>query len=154
MRGYRIFERKHAATALSGEGARLYGGRWNSPGTSIVYASTSFALALLEMLVNARIVFAPPNTAYVSIDVPDDAPVETLDAAGLPVDWFEYPAPVDCQNIGDAWVLGGASLGLLVPSAVARIEYNLLVNPAHADFRRLRVSDIANAPVDARLLGR
>jgi RES domain-containing protein len=154
VRAYRIFERKHAATALSGEGARLYGGRWNSPGTSVVYTSTSFALALLEMLVNVRIVLAPPDTAYVSIDVPDDATVETLDAVGLPSDWFDYPAPADCQNIGDAWVLRGTSLGLLVPSAVARIEHNLLLNPAHADFRRLRVGDIENAPIDARLLGR
>lgn len=149
-RVFRAFERKHVATAFTGEGARLFGGRWNSPGVGVVYASSSLALALLEIMANARRRI-PPGFVFCTIDIPDDARVKTLDASTLPPLWYEAPAPPELQEIGDAWVRAGTSVALLVPSAIARIEENVLLNPEHEDFARLIIGAPQGIPVDERL---
>ena len=151
MRVYRAFARKHEATAFSGEGARIYGGRWNSVGTPVVYTSSTFSLALLEIMVNASSARIPPGMVYAPMDIPDDASLDVLEIAALPPDWFETPAPPDCQLAGDAWAKRGESVGLVVPSAVARIETNVLLNPAHPDYARVAVGQIDAMAIDRRL---
>ncbi|HEY6324924.1 MAG TPA: RES domain-containing protein [Candidatus Cybelea sp.] len=151
MRVYRAFERKHEATAFTGEGARIYGGRWNSAGTTVVYTSSSFALALLEIMTNASSLRIPVDMVYAPIEIPDELPLDVLDVAALPQDWFKYPAR-ECQLAGDAWAQRAETVGLVVSSGVARIETNVLLNPAHADFSRIRVGDIAAMAIDDRLV--
>jgi RES domain-containing protein len=143
-----VFERKHQASAFSGEGARLYRGRWNSVGTPVIYTSSSFSLALLEIMVNTSSVGIPSNMAYARVDVPGDLRLEVVDIAVLPTNWFDFPAPPECQTIGDSWVKRGETVGLVVPSAVARIETNTLLNAAHPEFERLTLGKIDAVAVD------
>lgn len=146
-----MFGRKHRADALSGEGARRLGGRWNPPGVAVVYASSSLALALLELMANARRGRIPPAMLYCTIELPDDARIERARATELPAKWFSYPAPLELQALGERWAHRGKSVALLVPSAIARIETNVLLNPNHADFKRLNVGAPQELPVDERL---
>ena len=152
MRVYRAFERNHEVTAVSGEGARLYGGRWNSVGSAVVYTSTTFSLALLEIMVNASTPRISPDMVYVPMDIPDRIRLDVLDIETLPQNWFDFPAPPECQLAGDSWVHRGETVGLVVPSAVARIETNVLLNPAHPDFVRIVVGNIDAMAIDHRLV--
>jgi RES domain-containing protein len=151
LRVFRAFERKHAATAFSGEGARLYGGRWNSVGTAVVYTSATFSLALLEIMVNTSSARIPADMLYAPVDIPSDIVPEILDRAALPDDWFGYPPSPECQTIGDDWVRSGRTVALVVPSAVARIDSNVLLNPAHPDFTRLVIGSTDVMTIDDRL---
>jgi RES domain-containing protein len=135
----------------SAEGARLKGGRWNQPGTPAIYAATSYASAALETLVHANIGRLPRGFHYITIDVPDDAPVERLTAADVP-GWDEMPARAS-RVAGDAWIRGRSGLVLLVPSAVTiGLDDNAVINPLHPDYSRIVVG--AEAPVrwDERLI--
>jgi RES domain-containing protein len=152
LRVYRAFERKHEATAFSGEGARLYGGRWSSVGIAVVYTATTFSLALLEIMVNTSSARIPPDMVYAPIDIPDEIRLDVLDSTALPQNWFESPAPSECQLAGDSWIDRGATLGLVVPSAVARIDSNVLLNPAHPDFARIVVGKIDVMAIDQRFV--
>lgn len=147
-RAWRIVKEKHSATAFSGEGARLYGGRWNSPGISVVYASSSRALAALESLVHLN---PPVIFKYVALPVEfDEALVEK--AAALPADWQEHPAPSSTKAIGDLWVKQARSAVLELPSVIIAGESNFLLNPAHADFSKITIGKPEPFAFDSRLL--
>jgi len=147
---WRIVKRKNARTAFTGEGARLFGGRFNSPGTAIVYTAQSQALAALEMLVHldsfellgAYVVFE------IGIDESLIAPVERSD---LPENWTDDPPPAEVQAIGDAWVARGSSAVLRVPSVVIPDENNFLLNPRHEDFPKLQIRNPVSFQFDQRL---
>jgi RES domain-containing protein len=148
---WRIVKARHAAGAFDGEGARIEGGRWNSPGTAVVYTSQSAALAALELLVHLG--RGAILAAYVLITCSfDDALVTRLDRKRLPKTWRSYPAPPELQLIGDEWVRSGASAVLEVPSAVIDTESNYLLNPRHRDFRAVRVAPAQPFELDLRLL--
>lgn len=138
---------------MSGEGASLTGGRWNSKGVRVIYASESLALALLEIMANARRTI-PPGKEFFTIDVPDDVRVEVLRSHDLPARWMSAPAPRRIQEIGDEWIRKVRSVALIVPSAIVPHERNALLNPAHPDFRRLIVGTPQRIPVDKRLTAR
>ena len=138
---------------MSGEGASLTGGRWNSKGVRVIYASESLALALLEIMANARRTI-PPGKEFFTIDVPDDVRVEVLRSHDLPARWMSAPAPRRIQEIGDEWIQKVRSVALIVPSAIVPHERNALLNPAHPDFRRLIVGTPQRIPVDKRLTAR
>src|SRR5262245_10836793 len=135
---WRIFKPRHAATAFTGEGARLFGGRWNSKGVAVVYTSQSLALAALEMLVHlpSDLVLARYQVAPVTFD--SDV-VQSVDTAQLPRNWRADPPPARLRQIGDRWVAEGAAAVLRVPSAVIDTEFNFLLNPAHPDFANLTI---------------
>ncbi len=136
---------------LTGEGARLAGGRWNSPGTPLVYASEHLSLAVLEMLVHLEPRRLPSNLVAWTLELPDGAS-EILDVAQLDPGWRadEFFRPT--REIGDQWVRERRSLALLVPSAIIPAERNVLVNPQHPDLGRLQI--VAEEPFgfDPRLL--
>lgn len=144
-RAWRITKAKYAAQAFDGEGARLYGGRWSSPGIRVVYAAESLSLAILEVLVHLQ--NTAPLAAYVvgTIDFPD-ALLETLSAGDLPANWRDYPTPPENQALGDHFVQQATGVILRVPSAITVQEHNYLINPAHADFQRCIVSEPAPPP--------
>lgn len=149
---WRIVKKRHAASAFDGEGARLYGGRWNSPGTSVVYVSESRALALVEVLAGVR--STRPLAAYVLIPAHfDDALVSTVRLAELHEDWRQSPPHPSTQRIGDAWVADQSSSVLRVPSAVIPDECNYVLNPRHPDFVRVEIGAPQELAVDRRLLG-
>ncbi|MCB1087369.1 MAG: RES family NAD+ phosphorylase [Verrucomicrobiae bacterium] len=147
-RAWRIAKEKHAATAFDGEGARLYGGRWNSAGTSVVYTSGSMALAALESLVHLN---PPVFFAYVAIPIEFD---ETLlePSPALPANWREEPPPPSTKDIGDLWVRQARSAVLELPSVIIPTEPNYLLNPSHPDFKKIDIGKAEPFAFDPRLL--
>lgn len=147
---WRIVKEKHAATAFDGQGAWLFGGRWNSAGTRVVYVSGTKALATLENLVHLN----PPVTfKYVAISVEfEDALVETVEAADLPADWTEEPPPPSTKAIGDQWVKEARSAVLELPSVIIQSEPNYLLNPAHPDLKKIAIGMPEPFSFDPRLL--
>lgn len=148
IQAWRIVKERHAATAFSGEGARLYGGRWNSAGASVVYTSGSKALAALEALVHLN---PPVIFKYVAIPIEfDDAILEA--ASALPTDWREQPPPPSTRDMGDLWVKESRSAVLEVPSVIVPVEPNYLLNPAHPDFTKILIGTPEPFAFDPRLL--
>lgn len=150
---WRICAPKYADTAYSGEGARIYGGRWNSKGKAVVYASESISLAVLEQLVHVE----DPTVldAFVAVSaILEKAAIEVLPPSYLPADWRTYPAPSSTRSIGDAWLSETRSLALRVPSVTVRGQYNYLINPSHPDFASVEVSDPEPLDLDPRITAR
>jgi RES domain-containing protein len=134
---YRLTKRRYEATAFSGEGARLFPGRWNRKGTPMVYCAESLSLAVLECFVHVDAADLPDDLIAIRAELPDGMTTR-LDAAVLPKKWRDLPGPAALQAIGDAWVSGATSAGLVVPSAIVPTEWNLLLNPAHPGMPKLR----------------
>ncbi|NUY06105.1 RES family NAD+ phosphorylase [Paraburkholderia youngii] len=128
MRIYRIADSRHPV--WDGTGAQLVGGRFNSPGRAVIYGAVTFAGAMLEVLVHARIGKVPRSHVVVTAEVPDDVPVEHADATLLPAGWDGANIQI-AREFGDRWIAERRTAILLVPSVVAREEWNALVNPAH-----------------------
>jgi RES domain-containing protein len=151
VEAWRLVKTRHLAHAFDGEGARLFGGRWNSPGLQVVYLAESLSLAALEVLVHLH--DTTPLPAYSAIPVHFDARLmKTLRRSELPTDWRASPPPASLRAIGDAWVRAGKSAVLAVPSAVVESERIFLVNPAHPGFRRIRIGRPQPFAMDARLI--
>jgi RES domain-containing protein len=148
---WRIVKGRHAANAFDGEGARLLGGRWNSPGTRMVYTAGTAALAALEMLVHLNRVTTLPSYVLIRCDFAETL-VADIDRKKLPAKWRSFPAPAALQAIGDDWVKRGSSAVLRVPSAVIEKESNYLLNPAHADFKRVAIGKPEPFDLDLRLI--
>jgi len=152
IRAWRVVQEPFAETAFNGDGARLYGGRWNRPGTRVVYCSESISLATLEILVNLD--FGQALRQYVSIPVDfADGLCEKITPSQLPQDWTSDPPPILTQQVGSNWIAAGSSVVLAVPSVVIGAETNYLINPMHADFSRLKVGNASPLKFDPRLLG-
>ncbi len=149
---YRIFKTKHRAGWSDNEGAFRFGGRWNSPGTRILYAASSLSLATLELFVhhNSEALLTAYSFASVTIDEAVVERVENL--AGLPNNWGMFPSPEETQRISDEWVASGTGLVLSVPSAVLPVERNYLINVGHPDFSKLGRSRPERFVVDKRLI--
>jgi RES domain-containing protein len=142
--------------ALDGEGARLYGGRWNPPGVAMVYTATSLALAALETLAHTDPDLVPDDLVALRIET-GGLEVPVLDDAVLPEGWRSEGAESRNQAFGDAWVSGATSALLLVPSALlpgaaAPAEANVLFAPGHPDADRVRVAEQIPFAFDDRLL--
>lgn len=147
---WRITTARFAATAFSGEGARLYGGRWNPKGIALVYTAESRSLALLEMMVQD----APLRARYVLIPaaLPDTVSVTLVEVADLAADWRRFDRRDALQRIGRDWLESGRSAVLAVPSAVVPAERNYLLNPAHPDFARIIMGEPEALDTDFRLM--
>lgn len=150
MRFWRICRRRYAADAASGEGARLYGGRWNSRGVRLVYTSTSLALAAIETFVNLEPRLRPKDLVYIAGEVSEGMDILKVDLATLPANW-NRSREESLRKIGDAWVREGLTLALLVPSAAICGEWNLLLNPAHRDFSKIKVEEPQPFEFDLRM---
>jgi RES domain-containing protein len=148
--GWRIVPSGRAGDAFVGEGAKLYGGRWNSPGVTMVYASQHKSLAALELLVhhNPR---RPNRFKAFAFRFPDEL-IETLALRALPRDWRQEPPPPFSQRHGDVWVRELRSAVLAVPSIIIPEECNYLLNPAHPDFKKISIGKPEDFVFDPRLL--
>jgi RES domain-containing protein len=143
---------RRARAAFNGEGARLYGGRWNPKGVPLVYCAESRALAMLEMLVQDE----PLRARYVVIPatLPDGMALERVERTKLPADWRTPRRLEDLRRIGGEWAASRRTVALAVPSAVLPDETNYLLNPLHPDFRRVRIGIPRALVTDVRLLRR
>lgn len=150
--GYRLVAPRWASTALSGEGARLYGGRWNTAGRPMVYLGGSRALAALELLVHLPGPLARAKAYVLSeVEVPRNL-VTDLPKATLPADWRTSPPPREAQALGDEWLADERSLGLWMPSVVIPEDYNLLLNPRHPAMAQVSLKDAKPFRFDPRLV--
>ena len=147
---WRITTARFAATAFSGEGARLYGGRWNPKGFALVYTAESRSLALLEMMVQD----APLRARYLLIpaQLPDTLGITHVGVTDLATDWRRLDRRDALQRIGRGWLAQGRSAVLAVPSAVVPAEHNYLLNPAHPDFARIIMGEPEALDTDFRLM--
>lgn len=151
MRIYRIGDERHPL--WDGTGAALVGGRWNSPGRPVIYGSLSYACAMLEILAHANIGRIPTTQKYVIAEVPEGLSVERHEPQALPHGWDAENCSV-ARGFGDSWLNQARSAVMLVPSVVARLEWNALVNPAHPDAGRLMLSNAQRVVWDRRLFER
>ena len=150
---WRLLKRRFVEHAFDGEGARLFGGRWNSPGLPLVYCSATASLAVLEVFANLQ--RSDLAEQYVLIECSfDESLVETISVNGLPEDWRRSPGPHTLQGIGDEWIRSGRSAALAVPSAIIEHELNYLLNPEHPDFRSIRRARPKPFVFDLRLVGK
>ena len=148
--GWRIVKERHAATAFSGEGARIFEGRWNSAGVPVVYCSENLALAALEILVHTRPVRMVGKFRAFRITF-DDSLLTSLEVKKLPKGWNHQPPGAASKMIGDEWVKSARSPVLALPSVLVPLERTYLLNPRHADFGKIRISDAGDFALDARL---
>ena len=146
MRFYRIADSRHAPE--SGEGARLHGGRWNSPGRAVIYACETMTGAMLEKLVhtNGRM---PRHMVCVTYEGPDSLKTASVDAADLP--GWDAADMIASRKAGDAWLAAAKTPVLRVPSVVFDVERNVLINPAHPEFSRIKVAGTEPVRWDERL---
>jgi RES domain-containing protein len=136
MQFWRICRLRYAAEAATGEGARLAGGRWNSRGVRVVYASTSLALAAIETFVNLEPNLQPNDLVSIEGKIPDKFEIGRLSPKDLPDRWYRTREE-SLRRFGDDWIHSGQTAALLVPSAAILGEWNVLLNPAHADFSKI-----------------
>ena len=147
---WRITTARFTATAFSGEGARLYGGRWNPKGFDFVYTAESRSLALLEMLVQDDAVRA--RYVLIPVQIPSTVSMTVLEVVDLPTDWRSLASRDALQAMGRAWLEKARSAVLAVPSAVVSQERNYLINPKHPHFARMSVGEPQSLQTDLRLM--
>jgi RES domain-containing protein len=145
---YRIADSRRPV--FDGTGAMLHGGRWNSPGRAVIYAADSYATAMLEVLAHANLSLVPKHHVSIAIDIPTSVKTETI--ALSEVEGWPQPTEVLCRRLGDDWLTTGRTAVLMVPSIVtAGHDRNLLINPAHRDFAKIRAQDPEPVRWDGRL---
>ncbi|MCH7226796.1 RES family NAD+ phosphorylase [Haloferula sp. A504] len=147
-RFYRLVQARWAQDAMSGEGARLAGGRWNPPGLPAVYLAGSRSLAALEIVVHAPREVLSLDWRIFEVEVPDDAIEEP---ERLPKHWAALPSSPAARRFGGAWLRESRALALRVPSAIVPQESVLLLNPGHAGIDRIRVSKPEDFRFDSRI---
>ena len=149
LTAWRLITARFADFAFSGEGARLFGGRWNRKGTPMVYSAGSQSLAMLEMLVQDE----PLRARYVmlSATLPKNLKIESVTPAQLPTDWRDPQARDQLQAIGAEWVKRGSSAVLAVPCVVIPNEINFLLNPRHPSMARIAIGKPQEFITDLRL---
>lgn len=147
---WRIVKPSLARGAFSGDGARLAGGRWNSRGTSVVYLSQSISLAMLEVLVHVPSPELLDSFVLYEVSFADDLVRRLLDK-DLPPAWRASPPHPRAQAVGDAFVAAAREPVLRVPSAVVPREFNYVLNPAHPQFRSIKLGPMEPIEFDPRL---
>jgi RES domain-containing protein len=147
---WRLLTARFAQSAFSGEGARLYSGRWNRKGIPMVYTAGSQSLAMLEILVQDE----PLRARYVMVPatLPKNLKIERITTAQLPADWRDLAARERLQAIGTDWARRGTSAVLAVPSVVIPTETNYLLNPLHPAFARIAIGKPGEFVTDLRLM--
>ena len=144
---YRLVKKKHAHRALDGEGARLYGGRWNSQGGSVVYTSDSLALCCLEIFVNLPSYDLLKDFVYIKLSF-DKKLVQDVD---LHDGWNDRPVSKVSQRIGDRWIQEQGSAVLRLPSVIIPEGNNYLINFNHPDSNQIKIEEPISLVFDSRL---
>lgn len=148
MKVYRI-ARCDYIRDLSGSGAFLNGGRWNSEGVYALYTASTASLALLETLAHLQKI---PKVGFclVCLDIPDDFLLD-IDAKSLPLDWNSFPAPQGLQEIGDKYLRSEKYLAIGFPSALLPEDKVILLNPKYPQFQSVKIEYSRVVEIDKRL---
>lgn len=150
---YRFQKTKYAhlrADILSGEGAKLVGGRWNPKGLAVVYASATPELAHQEYLIHLKNL-PPPSCHLVTLQIPDESILE-IKKEDLPTNWRSKNEPTSTRLIGKEWLLKAEYLVLQVPSAIVPMSYNYLINPNRPLIEKVNVVNSESFIFDERIV--
>lgn len=153
MKVYRIAKQQYLED-LSGEGARLYGGRWNKKGMAMLYFSESLSLALLEILVHIDFKFLTSDFGYLEVEIPDECINPIVELNQLQPSWRDNPPKLYTQDFGSEWLKENKSLAMQVPSAILPFSSNILVNPRHAKITEIKIIEKSVLDVDNRVFDR
>lgn len=134
---YRIGDPDGRYPIFDAAGSTIAPGRWNDTATPILYTSENYSTAMLEKLVHGSGQM-PPNQHFIEITIPNGVDYEMVTETSLP-GWHDQSCAVS-KAFGTAWCKAQRSLLLFVPSVVARMEYNILINPSHPDFNKITYS--------------
>lgn len=150
---WRLVKKKHAADVLSGEGARLGGGRWNHVGIPVVYASETLSLAALELFVHftRKDITISRSLMAIPVEIPDSVTITEILLEALETGWDSSPPPDFTSDLGIKWVREGSSAILRVPSAIIPAEHNFVINPKHPDFSKITAGDPQPFSLDDRV---
>jgi RES domain-containing protein len=154
IEAFRITKVTDVRKAFTGEGSRVWGGRWNSKGIAVVYTAASRSLATLEILVHVRNTRQTgPNIPYLLFPIVfEEHLIEEIPFSNLPLDWDLEPPADSTKTIGDTWVSAGSSPVLSVPSIVIPEERNYILNPGHELFSEIQLGNPLACKFDPRLL--
>lgn len=133
---------------LSGTGAKLYGGRWNTVGVPMLYTTEHISLAVLEILVRTSIDLIPLHYFLLKIEVPDTLSVSSVNKTKLKKEWKSDPAYT--QWIGNEFVKANKAVVLKIPSAIVDEEHNFIINTSHSDFKKIKISSSKKFNFDKR----
>ena len=139
----------HYSEDISGTGAKLYGGRWNSKGVAVIYASEHISLSVLEMLVHNRFTDFAADLNLLHLSIADTLSIKDVKNSKLKTDWindFDYT-----RFMGDQFIKAGTHAILKVPSAVIKEEHNFIINPFHSDFKKIKITQTVSFSTDKRL---
>ena len=149
MRSYRIVREKFARD-ISGEGAKLYGGRWNSIGIPCIYTSTNISLCLCEYLVNLPTYLLPSDLQLVIFELADSN-VINIDNSSLPKGWDGIPVSTVSQNFGDEKLNSTEVFAFSIPSVIISQERNIILNPRSTDFStKIKIISVDEFKLDSR----
>lgn len=149
MKVYRIGRTKFASD-ISGEGARLFGGRWNHKLIPCIYTSESRALALLEYTVNISIDEIPRALSITTFEIPSSG-IEIIKEDKLPGNWKHFPAPASTKDFGTRLLKDSTNSIFKIPSSVIVEEYNYLLNPLYAGSKYFKIVEIKDFIYDLRI---
>jgi RES domain-containing protein len=140
-RAWRLIRKKRLSDAFTGEGARLGGGRWNHAGTPVIYVSETLSLAALELFVHftRKDIKLSKSLVAIPVDIPHSLKTVEVSINDLDSSWRTSPPSNSTKDIGTEWTQNMNSSILRVPSAVIPDEYNLLLNPVHRDFKKIKI---------------
>lgn len=148
---YRL-SRAMFASPLSGKGAALRGGRWNSQGVELLYTAENRSLAMAEVAVHFTFATCPSDYVLITIEIPDKCAIGTIDESLLPNNWRSFPHPPSTQKFGDDFVKQSKLVAIKIPSVITQGDYNILINPQHPDFKKINILKIEPFPFDKRML--
>jgi RES domain-containing protein len=146
---YRICSSKFA-NDLTGEGAKINGGRWNHPGTACIYSASTRALALLEYTAHAKLHLIPRALSFTSFEVPDQS-LQSFSIAQLPGNWKQFPHPKETRDFGTKFLTDNKFLVYRLPSVVIDDEMNFIINPSHPDIKLVKIKEVKDYVYDLRL---
>ena len=150
MEVYRLSKEKYVNN-LNGKGSSISGGRWNSKGIESIYVASSRALAMAEVLVHLSLATLPSDFVMLTIEIPEDISVEVLNLDKVGVDWNVFPCTFETPLLGDDFIKRNETCVLKVPSAVVKGDFNFLINPYHADFYKIKITEQIDFPFDKRI---
>lgn len=152
-RAWRIIRKKRLSNAFTGEGARLGGGRWNHVGTPVIYVSETLSLAAIELFVHftRKDIKLSKSLVAIHADIPDSLKIAEVSIKDLDSGWRKSPPSNSTKDIGTEWAQNKTFPILRVPSAVIPDEYNLVLNPVHAEFKKIKIGKPQPFTFDERM---
>ena len=151
MKVFRIAKKQYLKD-LSGEGSRLFGGRWNKKGMAMLYFSDSLSTSLLEVLVHMDFKHLTNDFGYIEIEILDALIDTRLKLKNLDENWRDNPPKSSTITLGTEFIKTNKKLALKVPCAILPMASNILINPRHKDIAKLKIIKVADLDIDSRLV--